>query len=192
MQFWEKYGLMRKLRLSELNRPNLETYQAAVKFPVVVVLDNIRSGLNIGSFFRTTEAFLFESIYLTGICATPPHKEIEKTAIGSTDSVHWKYYEKVTDCIIQLKADGYTIIGVEQTDNSQSLVSFRPPVPQEKLALIFGNEVKGVSNDVLPLLNEAIEIPQHGTKHSLNVSVCGGIVLWKIYEAYSKVATTAS
>ncbi len=168
---------MRKLKLQELNRSSLEEYKASAKLPIVVVLDNIRSGMNIGSVFRTSDAFQIQKIYLTGISATPPHREITKTAIGATESVDWEHIKDVAQCVERLKQKGYTICGVEQTDSSMPLTdlvgAFDKPI-----ALVFGNEVNGISEAVLPLLDSAIEIQQFGTKHSLNISVCAGICLW--------------
>jgi tRNA G18 (ribose-2'-O)-methylase SpoU len=167
---------MRKLKLAELNRPTLQEYEQAPKLPIVVIADNIRSGLNIGSLFRTSDAFAIEEIILTGISARPPHKEINKTAIGATDSVNWRYEEDIITAIEQLKKLGYSIYGIEQTTNSKDLANISLSKDQ-KVAIILGNEVDGISESLLPLLDMALEIPQYGTKHSLNVSVCAGIVL---------------
>lgn len=145
---------------------------------MVLILDNIRSGLNVGSAFRTADAFALEKIFLCGITATPPHREILKTAIGATESVAWEAAEEVVDVVQRLKAEGYTIYAVEQTDVSIPLQQIRRN-HGEKLALIFGNEVRGVQQAALPLVDGAIEIPQFGTKHSLNISVCLGIVVWE-------------
>ena len=174
---------MRKLRPEELNRPSLETYSSGQRLPIVVIADNIRSGLNIGSIFRTADAFGIERIILTGISAQPPHKEINKTAIGATESVAWSYCEDVATAVTQLKTEGYIIIGIEQTNQSEPLSSFKLE-GNEKVAVLFGNEVNGLSETVLPLLDLAIEIPQYGTKHSLNVSVCGGIILYQLSQYY--------
>ena len=168
---------MRKLKLQELNRPSLEEYKDSEKLPIVVVLDNIRSGMNIGSVFRTSDAFQIQKIYLTGISATPPHREITKTAIGATESVDWEHVEDVSQCIMQLKEKGFTIFGIEQTDSSVPLTEIQEQF-DKPIALVFGNEVNGISEAVLPLLDKAIEIQQFGTKHSLNISVCAGICLW--------------
>ncbi len=169
---------MRKLKNSELNRLNTEDYKKADKLPVIVVLDNIRSLNNIGSFFRTGDAFRIEGIYLCGITATPPHREIHKTALGATESVEWKYFDSTVEAILFLKENNYSIIAVEQTDNSTSLLDYSF-LKHQKTALVFGNEIKGISEETLPHLEECIEIPQFGTKHSLNVSVSAGIVLWQ-------------
>ncbi|MBE0648248.1 MAG: RNA methyltransferase [Bacteroidales bacterium] len=170
---------MRKLTMSELNRPSLADFKAKPKIPVVVVLDNIRSLQNVGSIFRTADAFNLEAIYLCGITATPPHREIHRTALGATESVEWKYVERAMDAVNQLKEKKYNIVVVEQTDQSASLSEF---VSQKAtpLALVFGNEVHGVSEEVIREATIAIEIPQYGTKHSLNVAVAAGIVIWEI------------
>lgn len=167
---------MRKLKLEELGRVDVETYKSINKLPVVLILDNIRSAMNVGSLFRSSDAYAIEQIILCGISAQPPHREILKTAIGATESVTWKYVPEVVDASKGLRDDGYHIIGVEQTDKSLALNSFIPKKDQ-KYAIILGNEVKGISDAVLPYLDQAIEIIQYGTKHSLNVSVCGGVVL---------------
>lgn len=170
---------MRKLSLKELGRVDAATFRQQEKTPITLVLDNIRSGLNVGSAFRTADAFALEKIYLCGITATPPHREILKTAIGATESMDWEAADEVVEIVKKLKADGYTIFAVEQTDVSIPLQHVRPE-PAQKIALIFGNEVRGVQDAVLPLVNGAIEIPQFGTKHSLNISVCLGIVVWEL------------
>ncbi len=176
---------MRKLKNSELNRINIEDFKKADKLPVIVVLDNIRSLNNIGSFFRTGDAFRIEGIYLCGITATPPHREIHKTALGATESVEWKYFDTTVKAISFLKKNKYSVIAIEQTDNSISLLEYNFKKIQ-KIALIFGNEIKGVSDEALPLFDECIEIPQFGTKHSLNVSVSAGIVLWQFLLQHRK------
>jgi len=169
---------MRKLKLQELNRPSLSEYKDSEKLPIVVVLDNIRSGLNIGSFFRTCDAFSIEKIILTGITATPPHREITKTAIGATESVAWEYEEDVLACIRKLKEQSYTIYGIEQTNASIPLTEISQLHIEKPVALVFGNEVNGLSDAILPVIDTSVEIQQYGTKHSLNVSVCAGICLW--------------
>ncbi|HDR50471.1 MAG TPA: TrmH family RNA methyltransferase [Mariniphaga anaerophila] len=176
---------MRKLKINELNRLSADEYKKTEKTPLVVVLDNIRSCNNIGSVFRTSDALLVEKIYLCGITATPPNKEIHKTALDAEKSVEWEYFEKTEDAVKQLKQDGYNVYAVEQVENSISLPEFQPP-PDKKLALVFGNEVKGVQQKVINLCNGAIEIPQYGTKHSFNVSVSAGIVLWEIFQKMKK------
>ena len=170
---------MKKLSLDELNRPDISSYKEERKLPVIVILDNVRSALNVGSFFRTCDAFATQSIWLTGITATPPNREIQKTAIGATESVHWLYVNRVEEAVLNAKEEGFQVWGVEQTDQSVLLQDFT--IPSGKLALVFGNEVSGISDAILPLLDGCIEIPQVGTKHSLNVSVCGGIVLWDVF-----------
>lgn len=172
--------MIRKLEMSELNRKTVDEFKRSEKTQIIVVLDNVRSLNNIGSVFRTADAFLLEAIYLCGISATPPHKEIHKTALGAEESVVWKYYEDTLTAISFLKETGYTTIAVEQTQNSISLEKF-PITPTGKYALIFGNEVKGAQQEVIDLCGQSVEIPQFGTKHSFNISVSAGIVLWEWY-----------
>jgi 23S rRNA (guanosine2251-2'-O)-methyltransferase len=167
---------MKKLNLLELNRLNLDEFKQIPKKDIIIILDNIRSALNIGSIFRTSDAFLVKKIVLTGICATPPNRELLKTAIGATDSVSWEYEENVRNAVLHCKQEGYKIIGIEQTTTS-ILVDDYPK--HEHCALIFGNEVGGIDDSILDLLDVSIEIPQYGTKHSLNVAVCAGIVIWE-------------
>lgn len=169
---------MRKLKLQELNRLSVDAYKQLDKTPVVLVLDNIRSGLNVGSAFRTADAFALSGIALCGITAQPPHREILKTAIGATESVDWRYYSSTSEALRALKAQGYQVYAVEQTEPSIPLQDFRVPA-DAALALVFGNEVKGVSEEALAEVAGSIEIPQLGTKHSLNISVCLGIVVWE-------------
>lgn len=169
---------MRKLKLDELNRLKLEEFQAIEKFPVTIVLDNIRSGVNVGSFFRTADGFALEQIYLCGYTPKPPHNEIFKTAIGATKSINWQHFPDVVDAIQQLKSRNYRCIGIEQTDASIPLNEVK--ITDKPIALVFGNEVNGLTGEILSLMDEFWEIPQFGTKHSLNVSVCGGIVLWEV------------
>ncbi len=171
---------MRKLSLKELNRLTPEAFRQLDKTPIVLVLDNIRSGLNVGSAFRTADAFALEKIHLCGITVRPPHRQILKTAIGATESVDWSYHESTPDAIRQLKNQGYLIAGVEQTDERIWLQDFFPPKDQ-KIALVFGNEVKGLTDEVLLLLDVCLEVPQLGTKHSLNIAVCLGIVVWDVF-----------
>ncbi|WP_333818592.1 RNA methyltransferase [Ohtaekwangia sp.] len=171
---------MKKLKLDELGRISVDEFKDADKLSVCIVLDNIRSLHNVGSAFRTADAFRIEKIYLTGITGTPPHREIQKTALGATESVEWHYISEAADAVKQLKADGYKIIIIEQTTESIALQSFIPAA-NEKYCLVFGNEVNGVSDEVIEHGDIAIEIPQIGTKHSLNVSVCLGIVTWEIF-----------
>lgn len=171
---------MKKLKLEELGRITVDQFKDSDKLPVTVVLDNVRSLHNVGSAFRTSDAFRLEKIILTGITGTPPHREIEKTALGATNSVTWIHEESTASAVKSLKENGYTIVIIEQTDSSQPLQQFDIKRDQ-KYALVFGNEVNGVSDDVIPLGDVAIEIPQHGTKHSLNISVCLGIVAWEFF-----------
>jgi len=170
---------MRKLANDELNRKTIKEFHDAPKAPFVIVLDNVRSLNNIGSIFRTADAFLVEGLYLCGITATPPHREIHKTALGATDSVEWKYYENCSEAITSLKERGYVIISVEQAEGAVSLDKF---IPEKgvKYALVFGHEIKGVSEQVIGLSDVCIEIPQYGTKHSFNIAVSAGIVLWEL------------
>ncbi len=168
---------MKKLNMDALGRPDKEKFAEQPKNPLVLLLDDIRSMHNVGSFFRTADAFAVEKIVLCGITAQPPHREIEKTALGATQTVLWEYANDVFSAAEILKNQGFTIIGVEQTDESILLQNFTFE-SEKKYALIFGNEVEGLSNEILPLLDAALEIPQEGTKHSLNVSVAAGIVIW--------------
>lgn len=174
---------MHKLALEELNRASYDQYHQKQKLPIVVVLDNIRSMYNVGSVFRTCDAFLIEKLYLCGITAQPPHREIQKTAIGATESVEWEYNKSMKACIEQLKAAGYQIIGIEQTDESVDITKVTIKTDQ-KYALLFGNEVDGISDEIIHDLDMALEIPQFGTKHSLNISVSSGIAIWKYVEAF--------
>lgn len=171
---------MRKLKNSELQRLDVDGFKVAKKTPLIIVLDNIRSLNNIGSVFRTSDAFLIEKIYLCGITATPPHKDIHKTALGSTESVDWEYKLDTLDLVNSLKEDDYTVIAIEQAEQSKFLNDFIPK-PKKKYAVIFGNEVKGVSQKVVSASDEVLEIPQYGTKHSLNISVSAGIVIWDLF-----------
>ena len=172
---------MRKLSLKELNRVSVETFKEQDKTPIVLVLDNIRSALNVGSAFRTADAFALEKIYLCGITAKPPHREILKTAIGATSSVDWEYVEDTTSAIEQLRNNAYQIVAVEQAKESTLLQDFDVKA-DSKIALIFGNEVKGVAESVMTQLDACIEVPQFGTKHSLNISVCIGVVVWDLFK----------
>lgn len=174
---------MKKLKLEELGRISVSEFKEVEKLPVYIVLDNVRSLHNVGSAFRTADAFRMEKIFLTGITGTPPHREIHKTALGSTESVAWEYVEKTETIISQLKESGYKIIAVEQTTESVSLQDFKIQ-SAEKYAFVFGNEVDGVSEEAIALADGAIEIPQSGTKHSLNISVCLGIVMWEVAKQF--------
>lgn len=172
-------AFMRKLKLQELNRPDIDTFKAQPKAPVALVLDNIRSGLNVGAAFRTADAFALEHIHLCGITACPPHREILKTAIGATESVSWSYQEDTVAAITKLKGQGYTVLAVEQADERTWLQEFRWPESQ-KVALVFGNEVEGVSDAAMEQIDGCLEVPQYGTKHSLNIAVCVGVVCWEV------------
>ncbi|WP_394750687.1 RNA methyltransferase [Spongiimicrobium salis] len=171
---------MRKLKNAELDRLTVEEFKAVEKTPLVLVLDNIRSLNNIGSVFRTADAFRVERIYLCGITATPPHKDIHKTALGATDSVSWEYRESTLELIQELKASGYTTLAVEQAENAQMLHDFQV-ARKQKYVLVFGNEVKGVAQEVVSACGQVLEIPQQGTKHSLNISVSAGVVVWDLW-----------
>lgn len=174
---------MRKLKNSELNRKSIEAFKDAEKTPFIVVLDNVRSLNNIGSVFRTSDAMLIEAIYLCGITATPPHRELHKTALGAEDSVHWEYFEDTEDALAKLKENGYKVFSVEQAENSTSLIDFEVEKDQ-KYGFVFGNEVKGVQQNIVSASDGCIEIPQFGTKHSFNISVSCGIVLWDLFKKF--------
>lgn len=171
---------MRKLKNSELDRLSVEAFKQSAKTPLIVILDNIRSLNNIGSVFRTSDAFLIEKIYLCGITAKPPHKDIHKTALGSTDTVAWEYVEHTMDLVETLKANGVKIAAIEQAENATLLNNFTPE-KNTTYAVVFGNEVKGVSQDVVSASDVVLEIPQYGTKHSLNISVSVGVVIWDLF-----------
>ena len=166
--------------MDELGRISVEEFKESDKIPLVVVLDNIRSLNNIGSVFRTADAFRVAKIMLCGITATPPHRDIHKTALGAENSVEWKYYESTTDCINELRTEGYKVYAVEQADESISLNNFEIK-ENDKIAVVVGNEVDGVDDEVIDLADGCIEIPQYGTKHSLNVSIATGIVIWDVF-----------
>ena len=172
---------MRKLSMDELGRKSVDEFKQAEKTPVIVVLDNIRSMHNVGSVFRTSDAFLLEAIFLCGYTPQPPHRDINKTALGATETVDWMYFATTAEAVHLLKNKGFKVFGIEQTKESISLEKFITPAT-EKLAVVFGNEVEGVNADVLQLCDGSIEIPQLGTKHSLNIAVAAGIVLWKLFE----------
>ena len=174
---------MRKLRMDELPRKSISEIRTAEKLPVVLLLENIMSMHNVGSIFRTADAFLAEAIFLCGYTPCPPHRDIHKTALGATDTVAWKYVEKSSEALIFLKSDGYKIVAVEQVSESVPLQQFRLN-SAEKIVLIFGNEVQGVSEEVLKYCDGCIEIPQFGMKHSLNVSVAAGMVLWELVRVF--------
>jgi tRNA G18 (ribose-2'-O)-methylase SpoU len=177
---------MRKLRNHELNRKSVDEFKKTEKLPLVIVLDNVRSLNNIGSVFRTSDAFLINSVYLCGITACPPNKEIEKTALGATESVDWKYFEHTLDAVKELQLQEYTVLSIEQAENSVSLENFFPQ-KGKKYAFIFGHEVKGVNQEVVDLSHGCIEIPQYGTKHSLNISVSAGVVIWDVFVKFMKL-----
>lgn len=170
---------MRKLSMDELNRISKEDFEKAEKLPIIIVLDNIRSLSNVGAFFRTADAFRIGELLLCGITACPPHREIHKTALGADETVKWRYFETTEAACQQLKEEGYRIYAVEQVEGSIPLQDFEFA---EHTAYILGNEVEGVSEEALPYCEGAIELPQVGTKHSINVSVCAGIVMWKAFE----------
>lgn len=171
---------MRKLKTEELKRVGIEEFKQQEKLPVVLILDNVRSMHNIGSIFRTSDGFSIEKILLCGITARPPHREIEKTALGATNSIEWDYYENSCNAIKDLKGSGYEIIAIEQAENSIMLNDYTP-VLTAKYALIFGNEINGVSDEAMKLIDLCLEIPQFGTKHSFNIVVSAGIVLWDFF-----------
>lgn len=171
---------MRKLKNEELDRLDVSGFKNAVKTPVTIVLDNIRSLNNIGSVFRTSDAFLIEKIYLCGITAKPPHKDINKTALGATDSVAWEYVPDTLELVKKLKSEGIITVSIEQAEGAVALNEFMPST-EESYALIFGNEVKGVQQDVVSMSDVVLEIPQFGTKHSLNISVSAGVVIWDFW-----------
>ena len=170
---------MRKLSNKELNRKSVEEFQKAEKFPVIAVLENIRSAYNVGSVFRTADAFLIEAIYIVGYSAFPPHKEIKKTALGAEETVAWKHFKKTEEAIADLREQGYRIYSVEQAENSIQLNQLNLQ-PNEPIAVIFGNEVSGVEQSTIHLSDGCIEIPQLGMKHSLNIATAAGVVLWEL------------
>ncbi len=176
---------MRKLKNSELDRLSVDEFKDTKKTPIIIILDNIRSLNNIGSVFRTSDAFLIEKIYLCGITAQPPHKDIHKTALGSTDTVAWEYAENTVDVISKLQTENVQICAIEQAENATILNDFKPK-PNTKYALVFGNEVKGVAQNVVTASDVVLEIPQYGTKHSLNISVSCGVVVWDVFSKIKK------
>ena len=177
---------MQKLSMDELNRKTVEEFKRSTKTPVIAVIENVRSAYNVGSLFRTADAFLLEAIYITGYTAKPPHKEIKKTALGAEDSVEWQYFTNATEAIIHLKKIGYKVYAVEQVQNSLSLekAGFEP---DQKIAVIFGNEVTGVEQETILQCDGCIEIPQLGMKHSLNIATAAGVVLWEIIRTRMQV-----
>jgi len=178
---------MRKLTTKELNRLSIEEFKTVGKIPIVLILDNIRSQNNIGSIFRTADAFILQEIHLCGITAIPPHREIHKTALGATESVAWKYFPSTTDSVRELKDAGFKICAVEQTNASIPIDQFFPEV-DKSYAVIFGNEVHGIADNVIQEVDFCIEIPQFGTKHSLNISVAVGIVIWDLFRKTNSVS----
>jgi tRNA G18 (ribose-2'-O)-methylase SpoU len=174
----DQENIIRKLSMDELGRKSVEEFKQSQKIPVVVVLENIRSAHNVGSIFRTADAFLLEGIYICGYTAQPPHKEIRKTALGADESVYWKHFKNVSEAIIELKERGYKVYAIEQAANSLALQDVEHG--GEKVAVIFGNEVSGVEQATIEICDGCIEIPQLGMKHSLNVSVAAGVVLWEL------------
>jgi 23S rRNA (guanosine2251-2'-O)-methyltransferase len=171
---------MRKLAMDELSRISVEEFKRQEKLPITVVLDNVRSLHNVGSIFRTSDGFAIESVVLCGITGTPPHREIEKTALGATQSIEWSYVQDITEALSRLRTEGKKILAVEQAEGSTMLHQFNP-LPEEKYALIFGNEVNGVSEEAMQMIDACIEIPQFGTKHSFNIVISAGIVLWDFF-----------
>ena len=182
---------MRKLSIKEMNRLSVEEYKESCKTPLMVVLDHVRSLYNVGSVFRTADAFRLQGVCLCGITARPPHTEIHKTALGAEDSVSWKYFERTEDCVDWLRRQGYTVLAIEQCEGSTMLGDYVPTRRKgtdgtEKVAIVLGNEVKGVQQQVVDMCDGCLEIPQYGTKHSMNVSVTAGIVIWELARKLSK------
>lgn len=176
---------MRKLSVLEMGRMTVDEYKESLKTPLVVVLDHVRSLYNVGSVFRTADAFRLSGVCLCGITARPPHPEIHKTALGAEDSVDWKYFEHTEDCVTWLRQQGYTVLAIEQCEGSTMLNNYQLSIVNcklPKIAIIFGNEVKGVQQQVVDMCDGCIEIPQYGTKHSMNVSVTAGIVIWEFFK----------
>lgn len=172
--------MTKKLKLEELNRIDVEAFRQKKKIPLVVILDNVRSMHNVGAVFRTADAFLIEKVLLCGITPRPPHREIHKAALGATDSVTWQYYESVSEAVLDMKTLKYEVVGIEQTSDSVEITGFE--IQQNtRYAIVLGNEVDGVSDQLMPLCDTFVEVPQLGTKHSLNVSVCAGIVMWEFF-----------
>lgn len=174
--------MAQKLKLEQLGRIDVEAFKKSKKTPLVVVLDNVRSMHNVGAIFRTGDAFLIEKIILCGITPRPPHREIQKSALGATESVDWNYYTSVKEAVLDLKTLKYEVIGIEQTTDSISISDYQIN-SSKKIAVVLGNEVEGISEEILSSCDAFLEIPQLGTKHSLNVSVCGGIVMWEFFKA---------
>lgn len=175
----------KKLKLSELGRHSPDEFKHIDKIPVVVVLDNIRSGHNVGSVFRTSDAYKISTIYLCGITAQPPQKDIQKTAIGATDTVNWSYHKDSVQLVADLKKEGFTIVSVEQATDTIGINDLKE-LSEKKIALVLGNEVKGVDQKIIDISDHCLELPQFGTKHSLNVSVCAGIIIWEVQKLFLK------
>lgn len=173
---------MRKLSMPELNRKSPEQFKESAKTPIVVVLDNVRSMNNVGSVFRTADAFLLQAVYLCGVTATPPHRDIHKTALGATETVFWKYFASTTEAVQELKKEGFTVYAVEQVEHSVMLDKLQ--ITSKKMALIFGNEISGVEQQAIDICDGCIEIPQFGTKHSINLAVSVGIVVWEVQKKF--------
>ena len=176
---------MKKLKLEELNRLSIEAFKSSAKMPLVLVLDNVRSMNNVGSAFRTADAFALEKVYLCGITGTPPHREIQKTALGAEQAVEWEHVPETAEICKKLQSEGYKVLAVEQAEGSTMLHQFTS-TPDQKYALVFGNEVFGVDDKVMELADGCLEIPQYGTKHSLNISVSIGVVVWEVAKEYIK------
>lgn len=179
---------MRKLRNDELGRLQIDEFKAVPKIPIIIILDNIRSMMNIGSVFRTADAFIVKEIILCGITATPPHREIQKTALGATESINWTYVKSTLKAVKELQKQNVKVFAIEQADESTMLDEFIFAFDNE-IAFVFGNEVKGVSQEVVDAADACIEIPQFGTKHSLNISISAGIVIWEAFQQYQKNLT---
>jgi tRNA G18 (ribose-2'-O)-methylase SpoU len=180
---------MRKLQNNELGRKTVDQFRSSEKSPFVLVLDNVRSHSNVGSIFRTADAFLTEKILLCGITATPPHRDIQKTALGATESVSWKYYPTTMEAVLELRKNGYQIIGIEQVEGSLRLQDFSFE-KEKKYALVLGHEINGVDQEIINVCDHCIEIPQFGTKHSFNIAVSAGIVLWELNRKYYDLTPT--
>jgi 23S rRNA (guanosine2251-2'-O)-methyltransferase len=179
---WPTKGMIEKLSMENLQRASVDEFKAQQKFTVIAVLENIRSAYNVGSVFRTADAFAIDAVYITGYTCTPPHKEIKKTALGAEETVRWQHFENAAAAIVQLKQEGYKVFAIEQVKNSIMLnkTNF---TPQDKIAVVLGNEVSGVEASTIALCDGCIEIPQFGTKHSLNVATAAGVVLWDLVKA---------
>ena len=180
---------MRKLSVTEMDRLSVDEYRQSEKTPLVVVLDHVRSLYNVGSVFRTADAFRLSGVCLCGITARPPHPEIHKTALGAEDSVEWHYFERTEECVEWLKQQGFTVLAVEQCEGSTMLNELKIKNEKLKYAVVLGNEVKGVQQSVIDMCDGCVEIPQFGTKHSMNVSVTAGIIIWEFFKALGKLTS---